>query len=321
MDIVIALGTFMLVLILLEAGYFTLRGLKNPERREILRRLRILSSTEFENESIDILRKNLLSEVRWLNQMLLSFRWSDKVHRLLQQADAQYTLGVYVLLSLLMAAVGFLIGSLITSNRSVLVLLASVPGTIPFSYIYFKKKRRMEKFQRQLPEALELIARALKAGHAFPGGLKMVANELDDPIGIEFAKTLHEVNFGVGIPDALKNLPNRIDCPDLKFFIISVIIQRETGGNLAEILEKIAHLIRERFKLQGRIRVLSSEGKLSAMILIALPFVVAFVLYLLNPGYIQTLFVDPMGKVLVVFALVMMVIGAFVMRRMIEIKV
>jgi tight adherence protein B len=309
------------VLILLEAGFVAFQSMQNPERREVRRRLKVLSSTEFENASIDILRKNLLSDVRWLNQVLLSFRWTDKLNRLLQQADADYTLSVYILLSLLMAAVGFLVGSLITVNRSILIVLACLVGMIPFSYIYLKKKRRMEKFQRQLPDALELMARALKAGHAFTGGLKMVADELGDPIGIEFAKTLHEINFGVGIPDALKNLPNRIDCPDLRFFIISVIVQRETGGNLAEILEKIAHLIRERFKLQGHIHVLSSEGKLSAMILITLPFLIALTLYVLNPGYVSTLFTDPIGRVLVAFALAMMLIGAFVMKRMIEIKV
>ena len=321
MDIVIGTATFMVVLILLEAGFLAFRGMQNPERREVRRRLKILSSTEFENESIDILRKNLLSDVRWLNQVLLSFRWTDKLNRMLQQADAQYTLSVYILLSLLVAAIGFLVGSLITSNRSVLIPFACLAGMVPFFCIYLKKKRRMEKFKRLLPDALELMARALKAGHAFTGGLKIVADEMGDPIGIEFARTLHEINFGVAVPDALKNLPNRIDCPDLRFFIISVIVQRETGGNLAEILEKIAHLIRERFKLQGHIQVLSSEGKLSAMILITLPFGIALALYGLNPGYISTLFTDPIGRILICFALVMMLIGTFVMKRMVEIKV
>jgi tight adherence protein B len=321
MDIVICTGIFVIVFVFLEAGFLAFQGMKNPERSEVRKRLKVLSSTEFENRSIDILRKNLLSDVRWLNQVLLSFRWTDKLNRLIQQADAQYTLSVYILLSLLMASVGFLVGSLFTSNRSVLVLFACLVGMIPFSYLYLMKKRRMEKFQRQLPDALELMARALRAGHAFTGGLKMVADELGDPIGVEFAKTLHEINFGVGIPDALKNLPDRIDCPDLKFFIISVIVQRETGGNLAEILEKIAHLIRERFKLQGQIHVLSSEGKLSALILITLPFLIGLTLYVLNPGYISTLFIDPIGRILVAFALAMMLIGALVMKRMVEIRV
>jgi tight adherence protein B len=220
-----------------------------------------------------------------------------------------------------MAAAGFLMGSWMTSNYSFSTLLALFLGVMPFFYICVKKRRRMEKFQRQLPDALDLIARALKAGHAFTGGLKMVAEELGEPIGTEFEKALHEINFGVGVPEALKNLPNRVDCPDLRFFIISVVIQRETGGNLAEVLSKIAYLIRERFKLQSRVKVLSAEGKLSAIILIAIPFVIALALAVLNPGYIKTLFVDPVGKVLVGFALVMMVIGIFVMKRMIQIKV
>jgi tight adherence protein B len=321
MDILIVIGIFIVTLILLEGSYVTFRSIQNPERKEVLKRLRILSFKEYENEDIDILRKNLLSEVQWLNQMLLSFRWTDKVNLFLQQADAQYTLGVYVLLSFLLASAGGLVGLLITSSRMVLILFAVLLGMIPFLYIYIKKKHRMEKFQRQLPEALDLIARALKAGHALTGGLRMVADELGDPIGTEFEKTLYEINFGVGIPEALKNLPNRVDCPDLRFFIISVILQRETGGNLAEILEKIAHLIRERFKLQGHIQVLSAEGKLSAVILIALPFVIAVALYVLNPGYIKTLVIDPIGKILILFALIMMTIGIFVMKRMVKIKV
>jgi tight adherence protein B len=321
MDILIVIGIFIVTLILLEGSYVTFRSIQNPERKEVLKRLRILSSKEYENEDIDILRKNLLSEVQWLNQMLLSFRWTDKVNLFLQQADAQYTLGVYVLLSFLLASAGGLVGLLITSSRMVLILFAVLLGMIPFLYIYFKKKHRMEKFQRQLPDALDLIARALKAGHALTGGLRMVADELGDPIGTEFEKTLYEINFGVGIPEALKNLPNRVDCPDLRFFIISVILQRETGGNLAEILEKIAYLIRERFKLQGHIQVLSAEGKLSAVILIALPFVIAMALYVLNPVYIKTLFIDPIGKILILFALIMMTIGIFVMKRMVKIKV
>jgi tight adherence protein B len=210
---------------------------------------------------------------------------------------------------------------LFNRNRLVLILFAAVLGMIPFLSIYFKKKRRMEKFQRQLPDAMELIARALKAGHAFTSGLRIVADELSDPVATEFEKTLQEINFGVGVPEALKNLPRRVDCPDLRFFIISVILQRETGGNLAEILEKIAHLIRERFKLQGHIRVLSAEGRLSGVILISLPFVIALALYVLNPRYVQTLFVDPIGKILITFALLMMVIGIFVMKRMLTIKV
>jgi tight adherence protein B len=319
MNILIGIGIFILTLILIEGGYYLLKRIKNPERREVLRRLRGFSSTRYEHEIIDIMRKSILSEVPWLNQVLLNFRWTDKLNRLLEQADTQYTLGVFILLSILLASGGFLIGSWLAPR--LIIPLALFLGVMPFFYIYVKKKRRMEKFQRQLPEALDLIARALKAGHAFTGGLRMVADELGDPIGTEFEKVLHEINFGVGIAEALKNLPSRVECPDLKFFIISVIIQRETGGNLAEILAKISSLIRERFKLQNRVQVLSAEGKLSAIILIAIPFFIALTLSILNPGYIRTLIIDPVGKELVGFAFIMMIIGIFVMKRMIQIKV
>ena len=321
MNFFLVVVIFVVSLVLVEGGYLTLRSLQNPEKREVLKRLRILSSKEYENESIDILRKNLLSNVQWFNQMLLGFRWTERVNRFLQQADAHYTLGVYVLLSLLLASVGVLTGSLISLNRMGAILIGALLGTVPFITIYFKRKQRMERFQKQLPEAMELIARALKAGHAFTSGLRMVADELGDPIGPEFEKTLQEINFGMGIQEALRNLPNRVDCPDLRFFVMSVILQRETGGNLAEILEKIAHIIQERFKLQGHIRVLAAEGKLSSIILIALPFVIAIALYALNPVYVKTLFSDPMGKIMVAYALLMMIIGIFVMKRMITIKV
>ena len=179
----------------------------------------------------------------------------------------------------------------------------------------------MQKFQRHLPDALDLLARSLKAGHALSGGLKMVADEFGDPIGTEFAKTLNEINLGVGVPEALKNLSQRVDCIDLNFFVTSILIQRETGGNLAEILENIARLIRERFKLFGRIRTLAAEGKFSAIILVVLPFLIAFVISLLNPGYIQILIVDPIGPVFIAIALVLMIFGIITMSRMIKIKV
>ena len=179
----------------------------------------------------------------------------------------------------------------------------------------------MEKFQEQLPEAMELVARALKAGQAFSGGLKMVADESGDPIGTEFSKILDELNFGVGVPDALKNLAKRIDCPDLKFFVISVLIQRESGGNLAEILENISYLTRERFKLHGRVRTLAAEGKISAYVLIAIPFFLATFMYFVQPNYITLLITDPIGRIMLGSAIVMMVIGIFVMRKMILFRI
>jgi tight adherence protein B len=321
MNLLIAMIIFILTVALIEGAYYALRKIRSGEKREVLRRLRGYPTTEYEREIIDIMRKNMLSEVPWLNRMLSSIRWTDQLSRMIEQSGTESTLGVFVLLSIVLTFGGFVIGLWVTTNVLLSVIIAFFLGVFPFLYVYLKKKRRMEKFQRQLPDALDLIARALKAGHAFTGGLKMVGDELGEPVGTEFEKTLHEINFGSGIPEALKGLTQRVDCPDLRFFIISVIIQRETGGNLAEILGKISYLIRERFKLQSRVQVLASEGKLSAIILIAIPFVIALALSVLNPVYMQTLFVDPVGKALVAFALVMMVIGIVVMKRMIEIRV
>ena len=321
MDLLIAIIIFILTLALIQGGYYALRRIKSQEKREVLRRLRGYPTTEYEREIIDIMRKSMLSDVPWLNRVLLSIRWTDKLSRLIEQSGTESTLGVFILLSVVLASGGFVVLLWATSHSLLSLMMALFSGILPFLYIYIKKKRRMEKFQRQLPDALDLIARALKAGHAFTGGLKMVGDEIGDPVGTEFEKTLYEINFGSGISEALKNLNQRVDCPDLRFFIISVIIQRETGGNLAEILGKISYLIRERFKLQSRVQVLASEGKLSAIILIAIPFVIALALSVLNPGYIRTLFIDPVGKALVAFALLMMVIGIFVMKRMIQIKV
>ena len=321
MDLLIAITIFILTVALIEGAYYALRKIRSGEKREVLRRLRGYPTQEYEREIIDIMRKSMLSEVPWLNRMLLSMRWTDKLSRMIEQSGTESTLGVFILLSIVLASGGFVIGLWVASNALLSLIIAFFLGVFPFLYVYLKKKRRMEKFQRQLPDALDLIARALKAGHAFTGGLKMVGDELGEPVGTEFEKTLHEINFGSGVPEALKGLTQRVDCPDLRFFIISVIIQRETGGNLAEILAKIAYLIRERFKLQNRVQVLSAEGKLSAIILISIPFVIALALSVLNPVYIKTLFVDPVGKALVAFALLMMAIGIVVMKRMIEIKV
>jgi tight adherence protein B len=198
---------------------------------------------------------------------------------------------------------------------------AAIGAGVPFLYLYVKKQRRMQKFERQLPDTLEMIARALKAGHAFTGGLQMAAEEFDDPAGTEFGKTLEEINFGIAVPEALKGLAERVNCPDLKFFVVAVLIQRETGGNLAEIMENLAYLIRERFKLHGKVKVLASEGKFSAFVLVVIPFLLFLYFYINQRDYIMLLYTDPMGRAMVAGALVMMVTGTLIMRRMVRIRI
>jgi len=321
MDILIGVGIFIATLFFIEGGYAVWRTLTDPAKKRVRRRLMNLSQPEMEKEEGGLERRVLMSEVPWLNRILQKLDWSRKTTFLLEQAGIQRPMGFFLLLSLVLAGAGFFAGSWITASHLVALFFAAILGVFPFFYILSKRKRRMAKFERQLPEALELMARALKAGHAFTGGLKMVADEMDEPIGLEFDKTLAEISFGIEITGALKNLSRRVDCPDLRFFVISILIQRETGGNLAEILANISSLIWERFKLHGRIRVLSAEGKFSAIVLIALPFLVGSLLGFLNPVYLKVLFTDPLGHLMIGFALVMMVMGILVMKKMVAIKV
>jgi tight adherence protein B len=207
------------------------------------------------------------------------------------------------------------------ASRLPCVIISALLLSAPILYLVNKKQKRMQKFQAQLPEGLDMIARSMRAGHSFATGMKLAADELDDPLGPEFSYTLDEINFGVSAPDALRNLTERVGSQDLNFFVVSVILQRETGGNLAEIIESIAHLIRERFKLLDKIKALSAEGKISAVILCLLPFCVIGFLYFRNATYIMTLFTHPTGKIMVAVGLFMMTLGVYVMRRIIKIKV
>jgi tight adherence protein B len=322
MDILIGVSVFIFTVLLIEGSYLFFKRVKNPELKGIRKRLRLLASEGYDTETIiSLLRKRSLSDVPWFNRLLLKIPLMRKIDRLLDQSGSRYPLGIFILLSCLLMFVGYLLCSLVMRNVLMSLVGVLILGSLPFLYIIIKKRRRMEKFQEQLPEAMELIARALKAGQAFSGGLKMVADESGDPIGTEFSKILDELNFGVGVPDALKNLAKRIDCPDLKFFVIAVLIQRESGGNLAEILENISYLIRERFKLHGRVRTLAAEGKISAYVLIAIPFLLATFMYFVQPNYITLLITDPIGRIMLGSAIVMMVIGIVVMRKMILFRI
>jgi len=312
---------FAVSIFLTEMLFYTYRTIRNPDRKKIQKRLKTFSYKKNKDGLPDILQKKLLSDVPFLNKILLRIPGPQRLDRFLQQANAQYRLGVFILVTIILALTGFFAGVLITGNYTLSIVIAPALAGIPFFYLCLKKKKRMEKFQRQLPEALELIARSLKAGHAFPSGMKLAADEFDDPLGPEFDETLNEINFGVSVPDALKNLTDRIDCPDLKFFVISVILQRETGGNLAEIIESLAYIIRERFKLYGKVKILAAEGKLSAIILVAIPFLLIIILRFINPDYINTLFTEPAGRIMAGIAACMMVMGILVMKKMVNIKV
>ncbi len=320
MELLIGIAIFLAVVLLLEGIFFAFRAFRNPETRRLRKELKILSVNRA-GELQDITKKRPLSAVPWLNDFLTKIPLMHQIDVLLQQANSRTPLGVFLLLSLVLFIVGWLVFDLLTGGVLISFILGLMFASTPFLYILIARNQRMAKFERQLPDALDLVARSLRAGHAFSGALQMVAQEFPDPIGPEFAKTFAEINFGISVQDALKNLTQRIDCQDLKFFAISVIIQRESGGNLAEILESIGSLIRERFKLHGRIRTLAAEGKISAIILIALPFLVAGLIYVMNREYLQLLFSEPVGKLMLVLALVGMLLGVAVMKKIVTIRV
>ncbi len=320
MELLIAAGIFVSLVLLLQGIFFVYRAVRNSQSRTVRSRLRKLSIPDVA-EGIDIVRKRPLSEIPWLHRLLSRMPSAQQTDLLLQQSNSRYPLGVFVLLTWGLTFVGFVLTLLGTGNLLISVIVGLLLGFLPFLYLSSKKRRRMQKFERQLPEALDLVARSLRAGHAFSSGLKMASEEFDDPLGTEFAKTVDEINFGAGVTDALKNLVYRVDCPDLKFFAISVIIQKETGGNLAEILENISQLIRKRFQLLGHARILSAEGRLSAIILTLLPFFVAALVYATTPEYVSLLFTDILGNILIGVGALLMLTGVLIMKKLITIRV
>ncbi len=321
MHFFIGIAIFITTVLLIEGSYFAFRTIHNPEQKRIRRRLRALSSGGNPSASVDIVRKQVLSEMPFLNNLLSKAGGIQGLARLLEQAGSPYPLGVFLLLSVLLGFVGLLLGTFVLKNVILNLLATACLAMAPFGYIYWQRQQRAVKFQRQLPDALELVARSLKAGHSFMVGMKMVGDEFADPIGTEFDETVDQINFGVGVPDALTNLAHRVHCWDLHFFVTSLMIQRETGGNLAEIIENISYLIRKRFELQGRVRALAAEGKLSAIILLALPFVLGLAIFALNPNYLGHLFTDPIGKAMMGCGGFTMALGAIVIKGMITIRV
>lgn len=311
-----------IALFALMMGVMDMLFAKDRASRAVVgKRLESLRRAASAAHNVDIERRRTLSEVPWLNRALSAQSWTTRLSTMLDQGQVNLNVGTLVLVTLLLGSSALYVARLTTDNYFLRLVPPIACAYAPLMWVRRRKNKRMGKFQRQLPDALDLIARALKAGHAFPQGMRMVADEFADPIGPEFEKTLDEINFGISPDMALLNLTRRVDCPDLKFFVVSVNIQRETGGNLSEIVGNIASLVRERFKLEGKVRVLAAEGKLTAYILLALPFAVGAVISIINPEYMGALQETPEGRVLSTLALTWMGIGAAALHKLIQIKV
>jgi tight adherence protein B len=311
---------FFMAIIVIELLIYAVKNMKSVNRAKIRKRLRKHTYEKDNIGQIDIVKKRVLSDIPFFNKLLLKtpgIKWLDS---LTIKANSKYPAGFYVLMALFLGSVGFMVINYFLMNQLLSLLLATLLACFPFLQLYSLKLKRIEKFRNQFPEALDLIARALRAGHSLNSGMKLAVDEFDDPLGPEFEETLGEINFGISVGNALKNLAGRIECPELKYFVVAVILQRETGGNLSELIESLAHLIREKFKFQGKVRTLSAEGRLSAVILVAIPFCIALYLKLSNPEYLGVLFSEPIGRIMVGFAAIMMVIGILVMKKMVTIK-
>jgi tight adherence protein B len=312
---------FVAVVLLLEGAYLTWSAYKGPEAKRIERRLRAMAAGGGGAEA-SILKQRMLSESPALQRMLLGLPRIQELDRILQQSGSNWSVAFFLWVTVLVTIGAFFVANLFPLlHWSFATLIAACAALLPFICVLRKRAKRMLKIVEQLPDALDLIARALKAGHAFPSGLQMVGEETQDPIAGEFRIVHDEINFGVAVPTALANLANRVPIPDMRHFVIAVLIQRETGGNLTELLANIAKLIRERLKLLMKVRVLSAEGRLSALILCALPPAVASFMYFINPKFMSVLWTDPMGIKMLYAELVLMAIGALWMRKIIRIRV
>jgi tight adherence protein B len=240
---------------------------------------------------------------------------------LFEQADTSLTPAKFLAVSAGLFVAGTVVGSYAGFKIALAPLMGLSMAFLPLFWLMWRKKRRLKAFAAQLPDALELISRALRAGHSLAAGFNLVQQEMAAPIAVEFGRVFEEQNLGIPMEDALISLADRVPNLDLRFFSTAVILQRQTGGDLAEILDKIGHLVRERFKIWGQVQALTGEGRLSGIVLLALPPVLFVAVYRLNPDYIMMLFTDPMGKQMLAGAIVMQVLGALVIRKIINIKV
>jgi tight adherence protein B len=277
------------------------------KRRRDDERADILRATAFEND-----KKSLLG--------LLTPKFLSP-QKLFEQADCHIKPSTLFGIGLLLAS----LGATATVLARVPIYFAPVNAlvclSLPFIWLWNKRRARLKKFAAQLPDALELVARALRAGHSLGAGMHVVAEEMPAPVADEFSRVFEETNLGIAIEEAMKSMCDRVPNLDLRFFVTSVSIQRQTGGDLAEILDKIGYVVRERFRILGQVKALTGEGRLSGVVLIALPFALFGFMLNVKPDYVEALWTTDLGKKMSVFAIIAQILGALVIRKIVNIKV
>jgi tight adherence protein B len=317
----IILLVFLAVVAIVLVGYFLFVA-ERVEKGEIRKRLSLLELRNLRFDDLpEVLKSELLSDVPMFNRILANLNIAVQIDKRLKQADMEMKVGTFFLLSCFLFGLGLLAGLMLHWPYLLAIVFGTFLFVIPTIVVNAKINMRIKKFIMHFPEALEMFARSLRAGHSFIGAIQLVGQEMPDPVGPEFQKVFDEQNLGIPLRNALLGMTNRIEILDVKFFVTAVMIQRETGGNLAEIIDKIAYVIRERFRIQGQLKIHTAQARLTGIVLSFLPIGVAFILFLMNPAYMTPLWTDPMGRSMVFAAVVMQITGMFVIRKIIRIKI
>src|SRR5438477_5849418 len=316
----------LVIFVLVAAGVFSLASLldqRGSHARVLRERLATvqLANDRTSSDELALLRDEMLSDIPALNRLLQGSTRISGLQRLLAQADTKMKAGKFLVFTVASAVLLWGVVVLITANPIFGALGALAGLFIPYIYVSFLRASRFQKFEEIFPEAIDTLARAVRAGHAFTTALELISNEMAEPVSGEFRKLYEEQKFGLPVRDALANLSDRVPLVDVKFFVTAVMLQRETGGNLAEILDNLSYVIRERFKIQRQVRVYTAQGRLTLLLLMGLPPLIILVMRLMNPAFIQPLFSDPLGHALLVVGITLQTVGYFIIRRIIQIQV
>ena len=307
-------------------GYFAVTLLPDVfAARRLERRLRDVSTDEPELEPTSgdesVLKHALEGPLPGMDRLVSGTGVGKRMMRLIEQSGVRTTPSAMALICIVSAASGGLLTFLFVPQRFAPLAAVCLGGFLPFAWLLHKRSARMKRFEEQFPEALDLLSRAIRAGHALQTALGMAADELPDPVGPEFKKTFDQRNFGLPLRDALNEMALRTAVLDVRFFVTAVLIQRDTGGNLSEILENLAHVVRERFKIRRQVRVHTAHGRYTSYVLLALPAALAITLSFINPEHMQALFRERLGQMMLMGAMVMQAIGFVWIRQVIKIEV
>ncbi|CAG9165023.1 hypothetical protein LMG23992_00169 [Cupriavidus laharis] len=313
---------FVAVVLCVEGIFIWWNSTHGAAAKRIEARLRALSAGgQVSAEQLSILKKRLLAGSPRMQQWLMSLPRVGALDRWLEQSGSSWSVAQLLGYCATVALCTIALIPIVPVPMPLMLVAAAVAAILPVLHVMRLRAKRVRQMEAQLPDAVDMIARALRAGHSFSGALGMVGQEMKAPIGPEFRTTFEEINYGVALDEAMTNLAIRVPVGDLRYFVIAVLIQRESGGNLAEILDTIGNMVRERLKLFDKIRVLSAEGRMSAWVLGLLPFATAGVILMINPGFMKVLWEDPIGLKMVGGALVSMTFGVLWMRKIIRIRV